>query len=119
MSEQAITFERNGTLHGTLSIPVSASGSYPAILLIPGSGPLDRDGNAKRQSFNLYNQLAEFFTDNGFVTLRYDKRGIGRSDGEFIRPSFWDLVADARAAVQFLQEHTLVDKQRIFLFFGT
>ncbi|TWI56019.1 alpha/beta hydrolase [Halalkalibacter nanhaiisediminis] len=115
MSEQAITFERNGTLHGTLSIPVFESESYPAILLIPGSGPLDRDGNVKRQSFNLYNQLAEFFTDNGFVTLRYDKRGTGRSGGEFIRAGFWDLVADARAALQFLQEHTLVDKQRIFL----
>ncbi len=115
MSEQMITFERNGTLHGTLSIPVSASESYPAILLLPGSGPLDRDGNVKRQSFNLYNQLAEFFTDNGFVTLRYDKRGIGRSDGEFVRAGFWDLVEDGKAAIHFLKEQSSVDPKRIFL----
>ncbi|MCP8615718.1 serine aminopeptidase domain-containing protein [Salirhabdus salicampi] len=79
----------------------------PAILIIPGTGPNDRDGNPKKKKyhFNLYKELSHFLTDKGFVTLRYDKRGIGESGGDPNRAGLWDFVHDATSAVHFLKEH--------------
>ncbi len=89
----------------------------PAVLIVPGSGPLNRDGNGKRkgQKLNLYNQLAHFLTEKGFVSLRYDKRGTGQSEESFIETGFWDLVEDAREAVDFLKQDQNVDPKKIFV----
>lgn len=90
---------------------------YPAVLILSGSGPLNRDGNdAKgKLQLNLYKQLASFITSLGFITLRYDKRGIGESEGDYFSTGMWDLVHDAKSAVQFLKDHPLVDDQRIIV----
>ncbi|WP_199426637.1 alpha/beta hydrolase family protein [Thermaerobacillus caldiproteolyticus] len=91
--------------------------NYPAVLILSGSGPLNRDGNdAKgKLQLNLYKQLASFITSLGFITLRYDKRGIGESEGDYFSAGMWDLVHDAKSAVQFLKNHPSVDDQRIIV----
>jgi hypothetical protein len=69
-----------GTLSGTLERP-AAAGPVPAVLIIAGSGPTDRDGNSsqlpgKNDSLKL---LALGLASRGIASLRYDKRGVGAS----------------------------------------
>ncbi|WP_181884349.1 alpha/beta hydrolase [Neobacillus piezotolerans] len=114
--EKEVVFGEKNRIYGTLSLP-AGEGVYPAILLIAGSGPLDRDGNVGngKLTTNLYKELAEFFTGLGFVTLRYDKPGTGKREGNWMAAGMWDLVGDARTAVEYLQANPNVDKERIIV----
>jgi pimeloyl-ACP methyl ester carboxylesterase len=71
---------KEGTLHGTLEIP-SGAAPWPAVVIISGSGPTDRDGNSSVTGGknNSLKQLAESLASNGIGSVRYDKRGIGKS----------------------------------------
>ncbi|GAE27562.1 abhydrolase [Halalkalibacter wakoensis JCM 9140] len=117
MTEQEVQFGTNGQLYGTLSYPRTSPIALPAILIIAGSGPLDRDGNGKKkgQTLHLYNQLADFFTEHGFVSFRYDKRGTGKSAGHFLETGYWDLVEDAKAALTSLKKQACVDPSKVFI----
>ncbi|WP_409274666.1 alpha/beta hydrolase [Neobacillus sp. SCS-31] len=113
--EREVVFGEKNRMYGTLALP-AGEGVHPAIVIIAGSGPLDRDGNvAKKLTTNLYKELANFFTGLGFATLRYDKRGTGKREGNWMAAGMWDLVDDARAAVEFLQAHPNVDKDRVIV----
>jgi uncharacterized protein len=59
-----------------LTMPVLANRSFPAILLIHGIGPLDKDQFIPPDSRDL-KQIAEYLSERGFVVLRYDKIAIG------------------------------------------
>ena len=65
-------------LHGTLLLPDDA-GPHPALLLVAGSGPVDRDGNLPGLVNNSLRLLAEGLAEHGIATLRTDKRGAGAS----------------------------------------
>jgi pimeloyl-ACP methyl ester carboxylesterase len=68
-----------GTLYGTLALPASTA-PVPVALIIAGSGPVDRDGNAAPQpALNYYRKLAAALAAQGIASLRYDKRGIAAS----------------------------------------
>lgn len=68
-----------GHLFGTLTIPEQTQ-ACPIVLIVPGSGPTDRDGNsAMGLQTNAYKMLSEDLAKNGIATLRFDKRGIGKS----------------------------------------
>ena len=92
------------TLTGTLVQP-DGPGPHPTAVLITGSGPIDRDSNMKRQSLNVTRHLAEHLATAGIATLRYDKRGVGASDGDYHSSGFHDNVADARAAIDAIRAH--------------
>ena len=63
-----------GPLSGTLLQP---SPSSPIVLIVPGSGPTDRDGNSPLGiTAAPYRQLAEALANEGVATLRIDKRGM-------------------------------------------
>ena len=102
MLESDVTF-RSGDLElaGTFATPVGA-GPFPTALLLAGSGPLDRDGNHKRIRLNLSRDLAEVLTDAGWASLRYDKRGVAESAGDYLSTGFFDELADAEAARDWL-----------------
>ncbi|WP_163102174.1 alpha/beta hydrolase [Peribacillus alkalitolerans] len=105
-------------LQGTLSFPEGKQDQYPVVLIMPGSGNSDRDGNNEQMKLvgNLYKKLAEEFATMGFASLRYDKRGAGKSGGNTLTTGFIDLMDDAEFAYQFLVEHPEVDPNNIFLF---
>ena len=65
-------------LYGTLLLPDGA-GPHPALVLLPGSGPVDRDGNLPGLVNNSLRLLAEGLAERGVATLRADKRGVGSS----------------------------------------
>ncbi|WP_375444632.1 alpha/beta fold hydrolase [uncultured Fibrella sp.] len=67
-------------LEGTLTLPADLTKPVPAVVLIAGSGPTDRNGNSSLpgyQQMNSFRQLADSLTKRGVAVLRYDKRGTG------------------------------------------
>jgi uncharacterized protein len=114
--EKEITIDGGNRIYGTMAMP-KESGKYPAVLIIAGSGPLDRDGNDREGKYptNLYKDLAHFMTNLGFATLRYDKRGTGKRDGDWMAAGLSDLVEDATRAVNYLQSHPNVDPKKIIV----
>ncbi|MFD4676371.1 alpha/beta hydrolase [Lentzea sp. NPDC058450] len=91
-------------LAGTLTTP-SGTGPHPAVLLLHGSGRLDRDGNAGRLNQNLGPALAESLARQGITTLRYDRRGVGATPGDWLSTGFVDNRDDAAAALSALAAH--------------
>lgn len=88
-------------LSGTYTTP-EGPGPYPAALLIAGSGPLDRDGNARRMPLNLSRDLARALAEIGWASVRFDKRGVGASTGDYLRAGLFDELADAEAVLGWL-----------------
>ncbi len=87
-------------LAGTLTIP-AGDGPHPAVVLISGSGPQDRDETVFGHRPFLV--LADYLTRRGIAVLRCDDRGIGESTGDFAVATTPDFASDALAAVAFLQ----------------
>jgi pimeloyl-ACP methyl ester carboxylesterase len=90
-------------LSGTLLKPAGVE-RPPVALLIAGSGPTDRDGNQGGAGPGELRQLADALAARGIASLRYDKRGVGRSaagpgEQNFLLDTF---VADAAAWLAFL-----------------
>jgi pimeloyl-ACP methyl ester carboxylesterase len=107
------------TLAGTLSQPsgtppAESRGRFPAVVLVGGSGPTDRDSNVA--GIPIFGLLASPIADAGHYVLRYDKRGIGQSGGRGEAATIEDYAEDVRAAVQFLRKRKDVDPDRIVLF---
>lgn len=100
------------TLAGTLTLP-GEKGGYPAIILITGSGPQNRDSEILGHKPFLL--LADRFTRAGYVVLRYDERGVGKSTGMYSSATSYDLAEDVEAGIDFLRKHDQVDKKRITL----
>ncbi len=97
--EKPVSF-RSGdlTLAGTLTLPATQTPPLCVVLLVAGSGPVDRDGNAAGFRMDAYRQLAHALAGSGIASLRYDKRGVGESAGDAATASRADLLADVRAA---------------------
>ena len=109
--EARVIIEGEYALAGTLTIP-EGSGPFPAVLLVAGSGEVDRDGNSSKGKLfpNMYKDLAEFISNFGFITLRVDKRGVGESGGVFLETGMVDLVDDVISSISFLENHPQVEK---------
>jgi hypothetical protein len=115
MTDESITFTSDGfRLAGTVTRP-SGGGTAPAVLIISGSGPLDRDGNHRRLRLDVSRQIARTLRDAGIATLRYDKRGVGASEGTFLAAGLHDNVTDARAALDALCAQPGIDPNRLFV----
>jgi len=101
----------NGPLRGTLLAPDGAAKA--AIVIIPGSGPTDRDGNNPLGVDASYlKMLAEALAARSVASIRIDKRGMFGSRGTFPDPNavtFDDYAADALAWVAVAKEKAGVD----------
>lgn len=117
LREEQIQVKGDVMLEGTVAIPTSGLARYPAIIIISGSGGADRDGNMKKPPLvtNLYKDLAYFLTELDFITLRYDKRGVGESEGDLLKTGMTELVDDIKTMITFLKQHPQVDPVKIIL----
>ncbi len=97
-------------LAGTLTIP-KGNGKYPAVILVTGSGPQDRDETLLMHK--PFAVLADYLTRNGIAVLRYDDRGVGLSKGSFAKATSMDFAQDALAAVEFLKTRKEIDSKKI------
>lgn len=101
------------SLAGTLTLPPQAAGRMrsPAVVLVAGSGPFERD--AVVFGIPVFAQLAGDLADRGFIVLRYDKRGVGQSGGRVETVTLREYAEDVIAAVKWLEKRKDVDKRRI------
>lgn len=99
-------------LAGTL-VTVERSGPGPAVLLLSGSGPLDRDSNSEQLSIGVMQQVADHLACEGLPSFRYDKRGVGESGGDFMSTGLRDNIDDAAAAIATLRARDDIDPDRI------
>jgi pimeloyl-ACP methyl ester carboxylesterase len=104
--------ERTHSLAGTLTIP-PGDGPFPAVVLISGSGPQDRDeALLGHQPFLV---LADHLSRHGFAVLRCDDRGVGESTGTFAGCTSADFAVDARAMLDWLRAQPIIDAARVGL----
>ncbi|MES2130077.1 MAG: alpha/beta fold hydrolase [Pseudomonadota bacterium] len=99
-------------LAGSLTLPRGA-GPWPAVVLVHGSGPNNRDEEIFGHKIFLV--LADHLARQGIAVLRYDKRGVGKSSGDFKAATTMDFAADAQAAFAFLRSRPEIDGRRIGL----
>jgi len=100
-------------LSGTLTVP-EGSGPFPAVVLLSGSGPQDRDSDLL--GFPVFRVLADHLTRSGIAVLRYDDRGVGGSTGSVFLSTTDDFADDALAAIRSLAGLPDIDPDRIGLF---
>lgn len=98
--------EAQNTLAGTLTYP-SASGTFPAVILISGSGPQDRDETIL--GHKPFHVLADALTRRGIAVLRFDDRGVGQSTGSFASATTEDFASDVRAGIAWLRQQPMID----------
>ena len=111
-SEEVTFANDTQKLVGTLTIPKTGTAPFPAVVIISGSGPQDRDGSTV---LNLYRLIAERLSANGVAVLRVDDRGAGKSSIPSKATSYRDLINDSRAAFEFLTHRSEIDGKRIAL----
>lgn len=102
----------NITLVGTLSLP-KKEGKYPAVILITGSGPQNR--NEELMGHKPFLVIADYLTKNGIAVLRYDDRGFGKSTGDFKSATSADFATDVESAVAYLKTRTDIKEDKIGL----
>lgn len=114
-AEEEVAYENRAAgirLAATLTIPRGA-GPFPAVVLIPASGPKDRDESISAHRPFLV--LADYLTRRGIAVLRADDRGLGKSGGKFAGASMADFAADAEAGMAYLKTRKQIDARRIGL----
>lgn len=104
----------DAVLAGTLALP-DTPGPYPAVLMIVGSGPVDRDENAAKIHIDAFSQIAAHLAEHGIASFRYDKRGVGASGGDFWSTGLEDTFVDANAALTALEQQPEIDSRRVFV----
>jgi uncharacterized protein len=112
--ELPITVPGEPPLAGTLALP-DVDGPVPAVVLAAGSGPIDRDSNHRRARFEVTRQLAHALAEGGVASLRYDKRGVGETPGDWRTAGLFDNVDDLGRARDALAARPEVDPARILL----
>jgi pimeloyl-ACP methyl ester carboxylesterase len=113
-NDENIQIPANGfSLAGTLSRPANSTGPLPAVILVGGSGPTDRDETVA--GIPIFGEIANAIADAGFAVLRYDKRGVGQSGGRPESATLADYADDLRAAIHTLSDRKDIDKRRIVL----
>ena len=113
--QEDIKFENtneNIQLAGELTMP-SKEGIFPAVILISGSGPQDR--NEEVFGHKPFLVLANHLTKQGIAVLRFDDRGIGESTGDFKSATSYDFATDVKAAIAYLQTRKEIDHKKIGL----
>ena len=102
--------EPNVVLAGSFTRP-RATHPLPGVVLVHGSGPTDRDSTVHGHKPFLV--LADALSRAGYAVLRYDKRGVGQSSGDFRAATTLDFTGDAAAAMRYLRTRSEVDSKRV------
>jgi uncharacterized protein len=115
-----------------LNLPSIGDGPFPAVLLVPGSGPVDMNetagyvridnetGSIIYPPARPFFDIAEYLSERGFAVLQYDKRGIG-ANYTFLDSNVWgnatfdDLTQDAERALDVLIQQPEVDSNNVAL----
>jgi uncharacterized protein len=114
MIEREVVVEHAGArLAGTVVAP--GGGRYPTVLMLHGSGPMDRNEDMPGQRLSIFNTIAERLVRDGVASVRFDKRGCGASTGDFKTAGVHDLAADAIAWIDWVLGADFCDPERVIL----
>lgn len=123
-TETEVKFQGAGIeLVGTLSVPESKA-AMPAVLMLPGSGPTDRNGNQPPSLItNLLKDLSGVLNEEGFITFRFDKRPVHHYSAVWPKEmstlseffSMENHLADVEAAFTFMSKQKGVDSTRLYI----
>jgi len=102
----------NIVLAGTLTLP-NKDGNFPAVILISGSGPQNRDEELFGHKPFLV--LANHLTKNGIAVLRFDDRGTSESTGDFKTATTMDFARDVEFAIKYLKTRKEININKIGL----
>ena len=102
----------NIQLAGTLTIP-AGKGPFPAVIMITGSGGQNR--NEELLGHKPFLVISDWLTRNGIAVLRYDDRGVAKSQGSQLNSTSADFATDAEAAFNFLQNKSKINPKAIGL----
>jgi pimeloyl-ACP methyl ester carboxylesterase len=100
-------------LAGTLTIP-SGKGPHPAVILVPGSGPVDRNATML-PGHKPFLVIADYLARHGIAALRVDDRGVGGTTGNYLDSNGETFANDLIAGLNFLKKQSEIDKGRIGL----
>lgn len=113
--EEEVSYENPAghvRLAATLTVPQGA-GPFPAVVLITGSGPQNR--NEELMGHKPFLVLADYLTRRGIAVLRADDRGVGGSTGSTANSTTADFCGDVLSGVAYLKTRREVDPKRIGL----
>ena len=100
------------SLAGTMTMPHEPGKlRRPAVILVAGSGSVDRDEVVA--GIPIFAQIAAGLAEQGFVVLRYDKRGVGQSGGRSERVTIQDYADDLMSTVRWLAKREDIDPRQI------
>ena len=112
-TDSDVTIPANGfSIAGTLTKPpVAGRLKLPTVVLVAGSGPVDRDSTVA--GIPILSQLAGALAEQGYLVLRYDKRAVGQSGGRSESVTQADYAEDLVGIVKWLAKRDDVDPRRI------
>jgi alpha/beta superfamily hydrolase len=113
--EKEVKFKNNFDdveISGTLCLPTRVE-KYPCVILVSGSGPQDRDQTI--MGHKIFKDVAHYLSKNGITVLRFDDRGVGKSEGIFATAHLSDFKNDVLSAFYYLESHPQIDKSSIGL----
>jgi pimeloyl-ACP methyl ester carboxylesterase len=105
-------------LAGTLTVPAHRPGArLPAVVMITGSGPEDRDEALPPISaeYRPFREIADTLSRRGIAVLRLDDRGVGGSEAGPAGATSADFADDVRAALAWLRTRPEIDPARLGL----
>ena len=116
--EVRLTAPAGHTLAGTLTLPSDRPSPHPAVVLITGSSPQNRDMMGHwawpASAYRPFRQIADALSNNGVAVLRIDDRGYGCSEGgPLLDATTVERADDNRAMVDFLRNRSDIDPSRI------
>lgn len=100
------------SISGTLTLPAE-KGCFPAVILITGHGPNDRDYTMMGHKRFLV--LADYLTRTGLAVLRFDKRGVGKTTGDYAIATSRDFANDVVAGIEYLKTRPQINSNQIGL----
>jgi uncharacterized protein len=101
--------DKSITYGATITIP-NGNGPFPAVLLITGSGPQNRDEEIfEHKPFAV---IADELTNDGYVVLRVDDRGVGKTTGDASNATTDDFVQDALVSFNYLLHRAEVNPKK-------
>jgi dienelactone hydrolase len=111
--ETAVTIGEEYPLDGVLALP-SGTGKVPAVVLVHGSGPSDKDENV--YGIKVFKDVSDYLVENGIAVLRYDKRTYAHATELSFDITVQDeTIEDALLAGQLLAQNERIDSSRIFV----
>ncbi|HET9371375.1 MAG TPA: alpha/beta hydrolase [Vicinamibacterales bacterium] len=98
-------------LGATITRPVTPVERAPAVILVAGSGPQDRDHS--QYGVSIFGQIAGALSEAGYFVVRYDQRGVGQSGGRVENATIAEYAADVVGIVSWLRKRRDVDADRL------